>query len=71
MAMLAIEHLGLEPQRDQMTIMIVGDSPVLAQSLEQGGSEATYLNHTHSRALKDKGFPVLLDLARRRFRIRV
>ena len=64
MAMLAIEHLGLEPNRDKMTVMIVGDSPVLAQSLEQGGIEATYLNYTHSRALKDKGFPVLLDLGK-------
>jgi NitT/TauT family transport system substrate-binding protein len=64
MAMLAIEHLGLEPSRDKMTVMIVGDSPVLAQSLESGGIEATYLNYTHSRALKDKGFPVLLDLGK-------
>ena len=42
-----------------MTVMIIGDSPVLAQSLESGGIEATYLNYTHSRSLKDKGFPVL------------
>ena len=35
---------------------------MLAQSLESGGIEATYLNYTHSRSLKDKGFPVLLDL---------
>ena len=64
MAMLAIEHLGLEPGRDRMTVMIVGDSPVLAQSLESGGIEATYLNYTHSRALKEKGFPVMLDLGK-------
>lgn len=64
MAMLAIEHLGLETQRDKMTVMIIGDSPVLAQSLEQGGIEATYLNYTHSRALKEKGFPLLLDLGK-------
>lgn len=64
MAMLAIEHLGLEPNRDKMTVMIVGDSPVLAQSLESGGIEATYLNYTYSRALKEKGFPVLLDLGK-------
>lgn len=54
MAMLAIEHLGLETTRDKMTVMIVGDSPVLAQSLEQGGIDATYLNYTHSRSLKEK-----------------
>ncbi|MSP39521.1 MAG: ABC transporter substrate-binding protein [Deltaproteobacteria bacterium] len=64
MAMLAIEHLGLEPNRDKMTIMVIGDSPVLAQSLEQGSIEATYLNYTHSRALKEKSFPVLLDLGK-------
>jgi NitT/TauT family transport system substrate-binding protein len=64
MAMLAIEHLGLEPGRDRMTVMIVGDSPVLAQSLESGGIEATYLNYTHSRTLKEKGFPVMLDLGK-------
>ena len=64
MAMLALEHLGLEPNRDKLTVMIIGDSPVLAQSLESGGIEATYLNYTHSRSLKDKGFPVLLDLGK-------
>ena len=64
MAMLAIEHLGLEPNKDKLTIMIIGDSPVLAQSLESGGIEATYLNYTHSRSLKEKGFPVLLDLGK-------
>ena len=47
-----------------MTVMIVGDSPVRAQSLESGGIEATYLQLTHSRALKEKGFPVLLDLGK-------
>ena len=64
MAMLALEHLGLEPVRDKMTVMVIGDSPVLAHSLESGGIEATYLNYTHSRSLKDKGFPVLLDLGK-------
>jgi len=64
MAMLAIEHLGLEPNRDKMTILIIGDSPILAQSLSSGGIEATYLNYTHSRGLKEKGFPLLLDMAK-------
>jgi hypothetical protein len=37
MAMLALEHLGLESTRDKLTVMIIGDSPILAQSLESGG----------------------------------
>ncbi len=64
MAMLALEYFGLEPVRDRMTILIVGDSPVLAQSMLSGGIEATYLNYTHSRSLKEKGFPLLLDMAK-------
>ncbi|HWH79723.1 MAG TPA: ABC transporter substrate-binding protein [Candidatus Binatus sp.] len=64
MAMLALEHFGLEPVRDHMTILIIGDSPVLAQSMMSGGIDATYLNYTHSRSLKEKGFPLLLDMAK-------
>ena len=73
MAMLAIEHLGLEPSRDQeMTVMIVGDSPVLAQSLESGGIEATYLNYTHRPApSKKRAFRYCSTWAKRRFLIKV
>jgi hypothetical protein len=38
-----------------------------SQSLEPGGIEPTYLNYTYSGSLKDKGFPVLLDLGKARF----
>lgn len=64
MAMLALEYFGLDPARDRMTVLIIGDSPVLAQSMISGGIEATYLNYTHSRALKERGFPLLLDMAK-------
>src|SRR5258706_9895942 len=63
-AMLSLEDFGLEPVRDHITLLIIGDSPVLAQSMMSGGIDATYLNYTHSRSLKDRGFPLLLDMAK-------
>jgi hypothetical protein len=35
-----------------------------SQSLVSGGIEATYLNYTHRRWLKNKGFPELMDLGK-------
>jgi NitT/TauT family transport system substrate-binding protein len=64
MTMLALEYFGMEPNRDKVILMIVGDSPVLAQSLGTGAIDAAYLNYTYSKSLKEKGFPVLLDLGK-------
>ncbi len=67
MAMLALEHLGLEPTRGQINgDEFIGDSPVLAQSLESGGIEATYLNYTHSRSLKDNKVFLSCSISARR-----
>src|SRR3972149_9317559 len=63
-SMLAIEYLGLEPNRDKITGLVIGDTPLLAQSLMGGGIEAAYLTYGYSKPLKDKGFPLLLDMAK-------
>lgn len=63
-SMLAIEYLGLEPNRDKITVLVVGDTPVLAQSLSAGLIEAAYLTYGYSKPLKEKGFPLLLDMAK-------
>jgi hypothetical protein len=41
-----------------------------SQSLKSAGIEATYLNYTHTRSLKDKGFPCSWISARPRFPIK-
>ena len=64
MTMLALEHLGLEPTRDKILVMVVGDQPVLTQALAAGGVDAAYLSYTYTASLKEKGFNVLLDLAK-------
>ena len=63
-SMLAIEYLGLEPNRDKITVLVIGDTPVLAQALFAGNIEAAYLTYGYSKPLKEKGFPLLLDMAK-------
>lgn len=59
---LALEHLGLDPTRDNITALAIGDPPQLAQALEAGIIDAAVLSPAHSRQLTTKGFSVLLDL---------
>lgn len=64
MTMLALEHLGLEPTRDKIALMILGDQSVLTPALATGGIDAAYLSETYSAPLKAKGFNVLVDMAK-------
>jgi ABC-type nitrate/sulfonate/bicarbonate transport system substrate-binding protein len=64
LAMLALEHLGLEPNRDKITVMVVGDQPVLTQAMATANIDAAYLGYTFSTLLKEKGFHVLLDIGK-------
>ena len=64
LTMLALEHFRLEPVRDRISLMVVGDHPVLTQALGTGRIDGAYLGYTFSTLLKDKGFRVMLDLAK-------
>ncbi|HEY2989331.1 MAG TPA: ABC transporter substrate-binding protein [Candidatus Binatia bacterium] len=64
MTMLALEHLGLEPVRDKILLMVLGDQSVLTQALATGGIDAAYLSYTYSSSLKEKGFNVLVDMGK-------
>lgn len=63
--MLALEHLGLEPTRDKINVMIIGgDQSTIAQALATGTIDAAYLGYAFGSQLKGKGFRVLLDLGK-------
>ena len=64
LAMLAIEHLGLEPNRDKIMVMVLGDQPILTQAMATGKIDAAYLGYTFSTLLKEKGFRVMLDIGK-------
>src|SRR2546427_11570437 len=62
-AVLGMEYLGLDPQRDNINMLQVGDQRVLAQALETGRIDATALDGVFSRKLKQKGFTILAELS--------
>jgi drug/metabolite transporter superfamily protein YnfA len=61
-AILALEYLGLDAERDKITILAVGDQNVLAHALEVGTIDATVLDGVQSQRLIALGFPRLIDL---------
>lgn len=61
-AMLGLEHLGLDPRRDNINFLAIGDQTVLVQALEGGQIDATVLDWAFSRRLKQKGFTILAEL---------
>ncbi|HEX9453011.1 MAG TPA: ABC transporter substrate-binding protein [Candidatus Binatia bacterium] len=58
-AMLWLEQLGLDPQRDQITMLAVGDQTVQSQAVENGVVDATVLDGVFSRRLRQKGFNII------------
>ena len=63
-AILALEHLGLDPERDKIAIIAAGDQSVLAQAVAQGTIDATVLDGVQARPLANKGLNILADLGK-------
>lgn len=61
---LVLEHWGLEPKRDGISLRIVGDESVMVQSLVLGTVDATYAGYAYATMLKKQGFRVLADLTK-------
>jgi len=61
--MLGLEHLGLDPQRDNINVLQIGDQSVIAQALEAGSIDAAALDGVYSRKLRQKGFNILAEFS--------
>jgi NitT/TauT family transport system substrate-binding protein len=59
---LGLEHVGLEVKRDNINILVIGDSVLIGQSLEVGRIDAAVLDGVLARRLINKGFSVIVDL---------
>jgi NitT/TauT family transport system substrate-binding protein len=64
LTMLSLREMGLDPQRDNISIQAIGDSTVIAQSLSTGIIDAAALDKLQSVRLQGLGVKVLLDLSR-------
>ena len=58
-ALLWLEQLGLDQQRDQILFQVIGDQTVQAQAIESGSIDAAVLDGVFSRRLQQKGFNLL------------
>ena len=56
-----LEQLGLDPVRDNITFLAIGNVTQVAKALEDGRIDAGMLNPVQSIQMKSKGFSVLLD----------
>ena len=63
-AILALEHFGLDPNRDQISLIAAGDQSVLAQALTTGTIDATVLDGVMSRTLRENGYTILAELSK-------
>ena len=55
--MLALEHWGLDPKRDNISIRVIGNDAVRAQAITTGTIDATQLStYSYATALKRQGY---------------
>ena len=57
--LLWLEHFGLDVQRDQMQLQVMGEQALTTQALQSGVVNAAILDGIFSRRLKPKGFTIL------------
>ncbi|MBI4524701.1 MAG: ABC transporter substrate-binding protein [Deltaproteobacteria bacterium] len=58
---LALKHWGLDPRKDRVTMLQVGNQAARVASLQTGGSDAVIVNPGLGTTLKERGFNVLAD----------
>jgi ABC-type nitrate/sulfonate/bicarbonate transport system substrate-binding protein len=60
--MQALAHFGLDPNRDNIAILPIGNVAEIAKALEDGKIDAAMLTPAQSRQMQAKGFSMLLDM---------
>ena len=62
--MLAFDHWGLDPKRDNIRFRVIGDEAVLAHAVATQVIDGSYLGYTFASIVERQGFRVLADLAK-------
>jgi ABC-type nitrate/sulfonate/bicarbonate transport system substrate-binding protein len=60
--MLGLEYVGLDVKRDNLSLLVIGDSVLIGQALEAGRIDAAVLDGVLIRRLKSRGFSVIAEL---------
>jgi ABC-type nitrate/sulfonate/bicarbonate transport system substrate-binding protein len=61
---LGLEKLGLDPNRDNINLRVLGDDSVRVQALVAGTIDATALDGVYSRRLHERGFPIIAEFGK-------
>jgi ABC-type nitrate/sulfonate/bicarbonate transport system substrate-binding protein len=62
MTLMALDHWGLNLERDKIQIRVIGDDSVLAQAVMTGAVDGAVLGYTFSRAIPRSGGRILAEL---------
>jgi ABC-type nitrate/sulfonate/bicarbonate transport system substrate-binding protein len=63
-AIVAMEHVGLNSRRDNITLLPTGAEPLRLAALKSGVTQATVISPEIANAATSEGFPVLVDMAK-------
>ena len=63
-AIMALEHIGLNPRRDNITLLPTGAEPLRLAAVKSGVTQATVIAPEISKAAISEGYPVLVDMAK-------
>jgi len=61
-AHVALDHLGLNAKRDNITLLLTGEEPVRVAALQSGNAQATVLAPEMTKQIGGQGFTVLVDM---------
>ena len=61
--LLGLKHWGLDPRRDRITILQLGNQGARVASLQSGGSDAIIVNPGLGPALKERGNNIIADFS--------
>jgi NitT/TauT family transport system substrate-binding protein len=59
-----LDHLGLVPRRDRITLLNTGSTPERISALFAGGIDAAFFNPEVEQIVVQQGFPMLFDLGK-------
>ena len=63
-AIISLDHLGLNPRRDNITLLPTGPEPSRLAAVKAGTTQATVVAPEITQAAIAEGFPVLVDMAK-------
>lgn len=65
--MIALDQLGIDPDKYDLKMRILGDTATVTQALGSGGVDATVIPYSYSEAAKRAGANVLADIGKLNF----